>query len=708
MRKRILCRLMCTALILIIASCFGGCNSGNKKSSPGQSTVDRSSLQNEKSNSKNRLEAMFQEYILAWQNSDYKAMYAKLGSSSKENISEDAFVKRYTGIYKGIEASNLTVQAEYPESVEPDEFGRVGVRYTASMETAAGRIDFSHTAMLKEEDSNREKQWKLLWNAAMIFPDMEDSDKVKIIRKSGRRGEIKDRSGQPLAVNGFAAEIGIVPQNLGDPAEESKSKISEILNMPVESINKKLSASYVKPNMFIPLKVISKDQDEALSRLREIPGIMIRDKSVRVYPLKEKTAHLTGYVQQLSGEELKKLENEGYTPNDILGKYGLEKIYEKEFRSADGAEIYIEDKYGTKKKVLAVLEPKVGMDLKLTIDSKIQNALYEELKQDSGTGIAINPKTGEVLALVSTPAYDPNRFVLGMTSDEWNAISKNPQKPLFNRFQGSFIPGSSFKPITTAIGLKLNKLDPEASADITGLKWQKDSSWGNYYVTRVRDYKKPSNLLNAMIYSDNIYFAQAALKIGRQDFVSEVKNFGIGEEIPFEYPMVRSQFDADGKIKNDIQLADSGYGQGEVLMNPLHLAAIYGSFVNGGTLLKPKLLLEEEQSPDVWKSDVFPAETANLVLKCLTQVIENAGGTGHEAFIPGLFLAGKTGTAEIKQKQGDTNGTELGWFAAVNTGKPDLLVLMMIEDVKGRGGSHYIVPKVKRVMEKFLKQSTSP
>jgi penicillin-binding protein len=267
-----------------------------------------------------------------------------------------------------------------------------------------------------------------------------------------------------------------------------------------------------------------------------------------------------------------------------------------------------------------------------------------------------------------------------------------------------YCPGSSFKPITAAIALNSKKLDPQSVKDIKGLAWQKDKSWGNYYINRVKAYDKPSNLLNALVYSDNIYFAQLALDIGEDTFKSETVNFGIGEKVPFDFELTASQFDSDGILRNQIQLADSGYGQGEVLMNPLHLALIYSAFVNGGNIPKPKLTFSENPTAGFWKENVISSETAKLIAKDLEQVVKSPEGTGHQAFMKNLPLAGKTGTAEIKMNKADKNGTELGWFAAVNTENPALLAVVMVEDVKTRGGSHYAVPIVKKVFQSYFKK----
>ena len=209
-------------------------------------------------------------------------------------------------------------------------------------------------------------------------------------------------------------------------------------------------------------------------------------------------------------------------------------------------------------------------------------------------------------------------------------------------------------------------------------------------------------MTNALIHSDNIYFAQAALDIGKDTFKEKLNNFGIGEKIPFEYPLYSSQISSSGDFQSEVQLADSGYGQGEVMINPVQLASLYTMFENEGDILTPKLFRTDNGSgKNIWKKSVVSKENSNIILNDLKQIVENPAGTGHQAYTPGLEIAGKTGTAEIKQSQDDTKGTELGWFVGMTTNKEpnNLLVVMMVEDVKDRGGSHYVVPKVKDVLE---------
>ena len=178
--------------------------------------------------------------------------------------------------------------------------------------------------------------------------------------------------------------------------------------------------------MFIPLKTIQYG-DERIASLLKIPGIKINDKDARIYPLGIKAAHLTGYIQTINADELEKHKDEEYTENSLIGKAGLEKAYEEKLRGIDGTEIYIQNNEGGKKASLISKEVKNGEDIKLTIDSNMQSLLYGQLEKDKGSSVAMNPNTGEVLALVSTPSYNPNDFVLGMSKDKWNSLNNDPK-----------------------------------------------------------------------------------------------------------------------------------------------------------------------------------------------------------------------------------------------------------------------------------------
>ena len=426
------------------------------------------------------------------------------------------------------------------------------------------------------------------------------------------------------------------------------------------------------------------------------------DDGTRQYPYGKATSHLLGYVRSISAEELEANAGKGYTESSIIGKTGLEKVYEDRLRPGTGCEIYITNSSGNKIETLAKTEAIDGEDITTTIDIRLQDKIYKQLDGDNGLSVALNPKTGEVLALVSTPTYDSNDFIKGFSDEEWNKLNSDTNNPMLVRYQNTYVPGSSFKPITAAIGLTTGKMSADEDYGPSGLSWQNNSSWGNYRVTTLQTYSGPANLRNALIYSDNIYFAKSALKIGADTFAQQLLKIGFDTEMPFAINMDKSQFTENNTFASEVQLADTGYGQGKLLVNPLHVAAIYSAFVNEGNIVKPYIEYNENATAEYWIEGAFSKEAAETVRDDMIQTIENANGTGHEAKIDGVTLAGKTGTAEIKASQDDDSGTELGWFNAFRVSdnpNDQLLIVNMIEDVKDRGGSHYLLPKVKAMFE---------
>lgn len=645
---------------------------------------------------KNKPEDVLQTFASYINDKKYEDMYSLLSSKSKANISEEDFIKRNKNIYEGIEAENFSVDIQ---SIE-NENKLAKVTYKNSMDTMSGHVDFTNTVTL---ELNEEKEYKIDWTSNLIFPKLNTEDKVRVKTIEAKRGSILDRNGEYLATNGVASKIGFVPGKMSDNREEDIAKIAELLNMTSDGINSELSASYVKADTFVPLKTVGKNEMELKNKLLEIKGIKIIDADERIYPQGVSTSQLVGYIQPINAEELKEKAKDGYTSSSKIGKYGLERAYESTLRAVNGSEIYIEDANGNKKTSIAKQEQKDGQDVKLTIDSKLQQTVYEQFKDDKSAVVVMNPKTGEVLALASCPSFDSNDFSLGMTTADYKNLTENPDNLLYNRYLATYAPGSSFKPIIGAIGLTTGAFSADDDFGRSGTKWQNDSSWGDFYITTLSTYNGPANLKNALIHSDNIYFAKAALKIGGKNLINSLKNIGFGQQIEFPQTISKSSYSNSESFTNETQLANSGYGQGEVLVNPIHMAMMYSAFVNEGNMIMPYLEYKENassQTAKYYKENAFSKEAANEVRDGLIQVVENPSGTAHSAKIEGKTIAGKTGTAEIKQSKDDTEGTEIGWFNAFNVGESDeslLLVVSMVENVKGKGGSHYLLPKVRAI-----------
>ena len=657
-------------------------------------------------------EELLVEYMNHIPAQEYEQMYAMLHIEASGNVSQEDFIKRNSAIYEGIEIQNMAV-----EIIAYDE-EQLTVTYQTSFDTVAGEISFENEAFFLEGEDG----YKLVWDNSLIFPNLASTDKVRVSTTQANRGEILDRNGRVLAGKGTASSVGIVPGKL-ENREEAIAKIAELLETTPEVIEKKLSAQWVKDDSFVPIKTIPRveeiellkvEPDEDVLKEKErhesllaIPGVMISDVEVREYPLGEAAAHLVGYVQSVTAEDLEEHAGEGYTANSVIGRSGMEGLFEKELKGQNGCRIYIVNSEGKEKEELACILVQHGQDIKLTIDASLQIALYEQFQEDKSCSVAMNPYTGEVLALVSTPSYDNNDFIMGLSSEQWTALNDDEDKPMYNRFRQVWCPGSTFKPVTAAVGLESGAIDPNEDYGNVGLSWQKDASWGSYYVTTLHAYE-PVILEKALIYSDNIYFAKAALKIGYEEMESSLTQLGFNAELPFEIKMAKSQYSNSESIETEIQLADSGYGQGQVLVNPLHLACIYSAFCNEGNIIKPYLVYQNEVSAEYWISGAFSSETASRVLEGTKKVVNDSHGTGYAAHRDDIVLAGKTGTAEIKASKDDTSGTELGWFAvftAEETVERPILIISMVEDVKGRGGSGYVVKKDSLVLEEWFSRN---
>lgn len=631
-------------------------------------------------------EQVVTEYFELLKKKDYKQMYQMLNPKTVYTPTQKYFVEKYKEFYEEIDAKNIQIKIL-------DEQDNV-IEYLIYIDTLAGRITYRNKVGVKNE--------QIQFNKELIMDGYTDGCKIKITTYNPeKRGRILDRNGKVLAEDGKGYSVGLVKGKLN--GENDYGQIAQYLETDVETLQKKMSASWINDDSFVPIKTVSEATKNDLinKNILGINGVKISTVSIRTYPYDKVASHIVGYVQNVNAEDLKKHKNEGYNSTSVIGRSGIEAAYEEKLRGITSGKIELVDKNDKVIKELCHKEVKMSPeDITLTIDIDLQQSLYNEYQNDKSASVALNPKTGEVLALVSTPSYSNNDFVLGLSTDKWNALNNDANQPLMSRYKQTYTPGSSMKPITAAIGLETKTIDPDKDLGAKD-KWQKDSSWGNYYVTTLHA-PSPNNLKNAITYSDNVYFARSALNIGKENLFKYYKNLKIGKKIPFELALNRSQYINKNQKANDQLIADSGYGQGQILMNPLQLASIYSAFVNNGSIYQPHLVKKGEQ---MWMQKVFSDKTVKTIKEDLINVIADENGTGHAIYHDNVILAGKTGTAEIKQSQSDTTGTELGWFTVMTTDeKQPILMTTVVEDVKNRGGSGYVVEHTKAPLDLYLSQ----
>ena len=629
-------------------------------------------------------EQVVTEYFELLKKKDYKQMYQMLNPKIVYTPTQKYFVEKYKEFYEEIDAKNIQIKIlDEQDSV---------IEYLIYIDTLAGRITYRNKVGVKNE--------QIQFNKELIMDGYTDGCKIKITTYNPeKRGRILDRNGKVLAEDGKGYSVGLVKGKLN--GENDYGQIAQYLETDVETLQKKMSASWINDDSFVPIKTVSEATKNDLinKNILGINGVKISTVSIRTYPYDKVASHIVGYVQNVNAEDLKKHKNEGYNFTSVIGRSGIEAAYEEKLRGITSGKIDLVDK--NDKVIKELCHKKVKMspqDITLTIDIDLQQSLYNEYQNDKSASVALNPQTGEVLALVSTPSYSNNDFVLGLSTDKWNELNNDVNQPMMSRYKQTYTPGSTMKPITAAIGLETKTIDPDKDLGAKD-KWQKDSSWGSYYVTTLHA-PSPNNLKNAITYSDNVYFARNALNIGKDNLFKYYKNLKIGGKIPFELSLNKSQYINKNQKVSDQLIADSGYGQGQILMNPLQLASIYSAFVNNGSIYQPHIVQGKTRT---WIKNVFSKETSQTIKEDLINVIANEKGTGHAIYHDSIALAGKTGTAEIKQSQSDTTGTELGWFTVMTTdSKQPLLITTMVEDVKDRGGSGYVVEHTKTPLDLYL------
>ncbi|MEK4362193.1 penicillin-binding transpeptidase domain-containing protein [Paenibacillus sp. FSL M8-0212] len=650
------------------------------------------------------------QYIEHLQKKEFDQLYTLMTPASlqESGMNKEQFVEKYNAIYSGMEVSTVKAEVKPMDVAEtasdgsktdtdkqnPDTYE---VDYNLQLTTFLGEVSETHTLKLvRQELEDGGKNWQINWQPSLILNDMVKGSKVRVRTLFPDRGDIVDRDGLPLATKGTMNEWGIVPEKLGDNPDQMIARIASHYQVSEDAIHKALAQTWVKPEYFVPIGSTEEfDVPESLS------GVTMQSKEIRYYPLGEAAAHLIGYVRKATKEDLDKDTEGYYRAEDWIGKAGLEQSMEKQLRGERGGLIEITDESGNSRSELIRKDAVDGQNVQLTISSKQQKKLYQTLSSggDAGAMVLMNPTDGNLLALVSAPSYNPNKMVTGLTQAEWDAYSANEKLPFINRFTTRYAPGSTFKAITAAAGLMEKVTTADKTHDISGLQWRKDDSWGGYYVKRVKSLS-PVNMVDALVYSDNIYFAMEAIEMGSAKFIDGIQKFGFGDNFGLDEMYLKpSQYanEAHLDLSSEVLLADTSYGQGEMLMSPIHLAASFTPFINEGKLVKPVLIEgKESTNPEV----IITPEAANTVKDALGEVVSRQGGTAHTLnSVPG-GLAGKTGTAELKAKKGE-KGQENGFFVVFDNDSPTFLLSAVIEEVNGRGGSHYVVDKLKPFLEKL-------
>ncbi|MBE6086283.1 MAG: penicillin-binding protein 2 [Selenomonas ruminantium] len=545
------------------------------------------------------------------------------------------------------------------------------------------------------------------------YARLAEGNRIRIIPTMAPRGTFFDRNGELLVQNrpGFAVSLMPVMTKI-DPVVISR--LSELLKVPVEEINKKIEAH----TGFDPIRIKADVTPDIVTIIEEqknnYPGVIIEVQPIRDYMNKEEAAHTYGYVSEINDMELEKKKDEGYKSGDIIGKFGLEKIYDKELRGENGGQQVEVDVTGKPVQIIGNKPPTPGDDLYLTIDKNLQTAaekaVDEQLKlihANAAAVVCMNPQTGEILAMVSRPAFDPNLFAHGISSKDWNKLNNNPYHPMDNKaITGEYPPGSTFKIITGTAALTEGVVTPSELIMDSGHHWiiPKGNAEGEALGL--------INFQQAMAHSDNVYFYEMGNRLGIDRLEKYARMFGLGKITGIDLP-----YESDGLVANrrykeknfedgDWYLSetfDAAIGQGFNLVTPLQAAMVMGEIAADGKRYKPHLVNRivgpdgktvREFKPELLGTLDVPAEDIQLVQTGLHEVTKY--GTAASIFrgFP-IEIAGKTGTAE------NPHGRDHGWFVAYGPfANPDIVVAVIVE--QGGFGSQSAVPIGRKILEAWF------
>jgi penicillin-binding protein 2 len=427
----------------------------------------------------------------------------------------------------------------------------------------------------------------------------------------------------------------------------------------------------------------------------------------RVYPTSRFAAHLLGYVREASDEQLKQGR---YRRGDMVGQSGLERLLDEFLRGKDGGERIEVDAMGRPVRLVQSTEPNPGAQVVTTVDRRIQEAAERAMDGHAGAVVVMDPRNGDVLAMVSTPAFEIDRFTGTIDRDAWTRVMKDPGFPLLNRaIQSQYAPGSVFKIIVAAAGLEEGTLNPVDRVHCTG-----EFHLGNWTF---KDWKKEGHgtvdLMNGLRQSCNVYFYQAGLKVGGAAIARYATAFGFGRATGVglgseKFGLIPQPTPGRGRRAPAFQAGDVvnlSIGQGPVLVTPMQVARFMAAVANGGVLWKPRLVqrIERPEKGVVWSDagsvaghvELNPAVWA--FLRQSLWAVVNDGGTGAGARIPGLDVAGKTGTAQMIANSKSEKGQDHAWFASFAPAKdPEVVVVVLVE--RGGKGGQVAAPIARKIL----------
>ena len=530
--------------------------------------------------------------------------------------------------------------------------------------------------------------WTLQIQNEQIYNEKAVKNEIRSLPIPAPRGKLLDRDGRVIVGNLASYRLLLSRDNL---REEHITPIALGLNLDVKEFTERLRRYRSLPTyqpMFIKDELTPEEFTfvEANRDSDSLPEMEVISSQRRAYPQDGMAAHLAGYVSEINDAELNSPEWARHNPGDVIGKAGIERFYNDALTGVDGERQVRVDNRGNARAELGVKESIPGKDLMLTVDLDLQVVAELAMEGRSGAVVALDPRNGEVLALVSRPAYNPNHFVGHIDPTEWNKLLTDNDKPLFNRaLQAQLAPGSTFKPIMALAALETGTIDENFTVNCAG-----GATWyGRPFKCHKRGGHGTVNLYKAIAQSCDVFFYAVGNKLGIDNIAKYAEMAGLGHKTGIDLPQEKEGIVPSTQWKMRLfrekwfagETISVSIGQGALTITPLQLAYAIGGIATGGVWMKPHLVKESAASEPARKAQLN-LDNVNKVIQGMWGVI-NDGGTGAAARLPGLDLCGKTGTSQLASNDVLKERKDLkdnAWFVAFAPKQsPEIVVSVLFE-----------------------------
>ncbi len=561
-----------------------------------------------------------------------------------------------------------------------------------------------------------------LWYLQVIegprLSELSENNRIRVRPLPAPRGALYDRNGLPLAETAPAFVLSLVPREVDD-RESTLARLSILLKVPLAELREAMAGASADSPWPVRIRrgLTFEDVVRVEERRAELPGVLVEVEPRRAYPASRSAVHLLGYVREATRAQVR----EGrYRAGELAGQSGLERVLDPVLRGRDGGEYVEVDRLGRLVRVIRREEPRPGASVVTTLDRRLQEAAESALGGVPGAVIVMDPRNGDLLAMVSSPAFDLTRFTGSLGREEWLRLVRDPGHPLLDRtYQSEYPPGSLFKLVVAAAALQEGIITP-----FEQLPCPPALEIGNRTFRNWKDEDLGAlDLRGAIATSCNTFFYRLGLKVGIERLTRYAEIFGFGDPtgiaLPGEkrglVPHPTRTLSRAAWLPGDT--ANVSIGQGGLLVTPLQVARFMSALANGGVLWRPRLVqrLDAGGGEDLEDLSFGPTVTGHVPLAPAVQAVlreslrsaVNEGGTGAAARVPGLEVAGKTGTAQIGPASGSTSAQDHAWFAGyAPADDPHVVVVVLVE--RGGAGGRVAAPIARRIFEEIFRSSLTP